>query len=328
MPFTIRSSAIYLPESAISAEALDERLGLARGTCRSRYGVNQRHVAAAHESALMMGASAIRRALDAAGMSLADIDLLISASGVSHQALPYNAAGILHALESDAALACMDVNASCLSFLAALEMSECALASGRYGRVLIVSSEVATVGISAQATEAATLFADGAAAYVLEVSTGDQGLITSRFQTYREGYALCQIRGGGTGLHPARASMAEVAAGSYFEMRGKPLLKLVSRLAPAFVTTGLEAVGLSSGDMDWVVPHQASHAAIAHVSRRLGLDPERVVDVYADMGNQIAASLPIALHHLLQTQRPPSGQRVMLFGSAAGLTLGLGVLRL
>ncbi|ABC32181.1 3-oxoacyl-[acyl-carrier-protein] synthase III [Hahella chejuensis KCTC 2396] len=328
MSFVIRSSACYLPQGKVSAEELDQRLSLEPGTCRRRYGVDYRHYASPSETALFMGAEAARAALDRAELQWADIDLLVCASGTPHQALPYNAAGILAELQIAEPLATMDVNASCLSFLAALEFSHCAIASGRYRRVMIVSSEVAKIGVQDVKPETATLFADGAAAFVLEASKNSAGLLTSLFQTYPEGYSLCQIRAGGSGLHPTRNPMEAVAEGSYFEMHGKALYKMVSKLAPDFIRHGLGKAQLTLSDIAHIVPHQASHAGLAHLVHRLGLDNDKVVNLFATMGNQVAASLPIALDHLLRNKRVARGEQVMLFGSAAGLSLGLGVLSL
>lgn len=328
MSFTIRASASYLPRDVISAEQLDQRLNLPLGSCRSRYGVDTRHYAAADETSLYMGAQAAQSALDEAGLKLADIDLLLCASGTNHQALPYNAAGLLHALGAAVPIASMDVNASCLSFLAALDLADAALARGRYRRLMIVSSEVARIGVLDSDIEAATLFADGAAAFILEADDSDSGLLASRFHTYPEGYQLCQIRAGGSALHPHRHGAEAQAAGSYFEMQGKALYRLVSRLAPDFIKQGLAPSGLSLADIDYYVPHQASHAGLVNLVRQLALDNDKVINRFATLGNQIAASLPMALDYLLRNRPVASGQTVLLFGSAAGLALGMGVLRL
>ncbi|PTY38809.1 hypothetical protein BGP77_10140 [Saccharospirillum sp. MSK14-1] len=328
MSFIIRASASYLPRNAISAEQLDQRLGLPEGRCRSRFGVEKRHYAAPDETSLYMGAHAAQRALNDAGLSLADVDLLLCASGTNHQALPYNAAGLLRTLNASTPIASMDVNATCLSFLAALDLADAALARGRYQRILIVSSEVAKIGVHDHEIEAATLFADGAAAFILDASECQSGLLTSRFRTYPEGYELCQIRAGGSGLHPRQYGAEAAAEGSYFEMQGKALYRLVAQLAPDFIQQGLAPLGLTLADIDYYVPHQASHAGLVNLVRQLNLDNHKVINRFATLGNQIAASIPIALDDLLRNRPTSDQQTVLLFGSAAGLALGMGVLRL
>lgn len=328
MSFKIRSSAVYLPEQAITAEQLDERLQLAPGACRRRYGVDRRHYAQPHETSLYMGAQAVRDALRAAQYSLEDIDLLVYASGTSFQALPYNAAGLLAQLGGGTGMASVDINSSCLSFLSALDYCHCLMACGRYRRVLLVSSEVASVGVRDSNVEAATLFADGAAAFILEASDNADGLTASSFRTYPEGYDLCQIRSGGSHYHPSAVGVETLIEGSYFEMEGRKLYKYAAKLLPEFIHDGLTAVDLTIDDIDYIVPHQASYAGLTHVSKRLGFDPERVVNVFATLGNQISVSIPSALHHLRSHNGLRPDHKILLLGTAAGLSLGMGVLTL
>jgi len=328
MCFTVLASGCYLPEYSINASELDVRLGLTPGSCANRYCVERRHYAAKHESALFMGSKAATSALKAADLSLSDIDLLVCASGTNHQALPYNAAGIVREIGQPGQVASMDINSSCLSFLSALEVSQALIAVGRYRRVLIVSSEVASVGIGKGSPEIASMFGDGSAAFILQAKSDAAGLYSSLFRTYPQGYNFCQIRAGGSNLHPSHNRDAQFSEGAYFEMQGRELYRLVAELSPAFIDEGLENAGLAKSDIDFVVPHQASGLGLKHLTKRLGFPKDKVVNIFARVGNQIAASLPMALHELLSTQSDLKGKKLMLMGSGAGLTLGFGVLSL
>jgi len=301
MTFTVVGSGCYLPEKSMSAAELDSKLGLKTGSCANRYHVTSRYYAGRHETALFMGARAADAALDAAGLRLKDVDLLICASGTNHQALPYNAAGMLREMQSTEQLASMDINSSCLSFLSALDVAQALIGTQRHKRILVVSSEVASVGIENTIPEIATMFADGSAAFILEAKHGAAGFHSSSFCTYPQGYDLCQIRSGGSHLHPSHTLDANFSEGAYFEMQGRELYKLVAELSPGFIDNGLLAAGLSKTDIDFVVPHQASGSGLMHLSKRLGFSAEQVVNIFAQMGNQ---------------------------GSGAGLTLGCGVLEL
>ena len=328
MCFTVISSGCYLPEYSINASELDTKLGLAAGSCAGRYCVETRHYASKHESALYMGSKSAQAALQSAGMSLSDIDLLICASGTNHQALPYNAAGIVREIGQRCEIASMDINSSCLSFLSALEVSQALLAVGRYKRILIVSSEIASVGIDGSNPEIASMFGDGSAAFVLEAKSDAAGLYSSLFRTFPQGYKYCQIRSGGSNLHPSHCSDLRVSEGAYFEMQGRELYRLVAELSPAFIEEGLQGAGLAKSDIDFIVPHQASGLGLKHLTKRLGFPKEKVVNIFARVGNQIAASLPTALHELLSSRSNLEGKQLMLMGSGAGLTLGFGVLSL
>ena len=328
MAFKIVSSATYLPESTITATELDDRLNLKHGTCFKRYGVEYRHFASDKETAVFMGCEAIKKSLMEAKLNLSDIDLLISASATSHQVLPYNAASLLAELDDPHHVASMDINSSCLSFISALEMAHCAISTGRYNRILIVSSEVSRVGITYDNPEISSLFADGAAAFILEADTESLGLISSSFKTYPKGYEHCQIRSGGSFLHPSKTDMETFLAGSYFTMDGKKVFKQVASLISGFVEEGLEKAKVSKKDIRYIVPHQASHLGLKHIETRLGFDNSHMINIIATMGNQIAASTPIALDYLLKNHDVKKQDKVMLLGTGAGLSLGMAVLSL
>ena len=328
MCFTVISSGCYLPEQSINAAELDKKLGLAAGSCAGRYSVEKRHYASEHETALYMGSMSARSALKSAGMTLSDVDLLISASGTNHQALPYNAAGIVREIGQRCEIASMDINSSCLSFLSALEVSQSLLAVGRYKRILIVSSEIASCGTQGSVPEIASMFGDGSAAVLLQAESNAAGLSSSLFRTFPEGYKYCQIRSGGSSLHPSRHSGSQISDGAYFEMQGRELYRLVAELSPAFIEEGLQAARLKKSDIDFIVPHQASGLGLKHLTKRLGFPKEKVVNIFSKVGNQIAASLPTALHELMTNTQNLKGKKLMLMGSGAGLTLGFGVLSL
>jgi len=326
MAFKIISSATYLPVSKVSSIELDERLNIKQGTCLKRYGVEYRHFANEQETSVYMASMALKKALYNAKLSLGDIDLLINASATSHQILPYNAASILAELNDSNCIASMDINSSCLSFLSALEMAHCALATGRYQRILIVSSEVSRVGITYDNPEISSLFADGAAAFILEASSNSLGLISSYFKTYPKGYEHCQIKSGGSFLHPSKTDLATFMAGSFFQMDGKKIFKQVASLIPDFVEQGLQKAKVKKSDIQYIVPHQASHLALKHIETRLGFKSTYMVNIIATMGNQIAASIPITLDYLLKNHHVVEGQKIMILGSGAGLSLGMAVL--
>lgn len=328
MAFRIRGSAHYLPKQKVSAEELDERLLLQRGTSRSRFDVDYRHVASLEENALYMGGQAVIAVLSHTGMLMDDIDMLIWASATSHQALPYNAAGLLASLNIEFSLTSLDINTSCLSFLSALELSQCALMSGRYQNIMIVSSEVATVGIPNGDVELSTMFADGATAYILSADTSSRGMFSSFFATYPQGYSYCQIKGGGSSIHPSKNSHREVEKASYFEMTGEKLYRNVVRHINAFFESGLQKANVSRDQIRYVVPHQASASDLRHLQRRLSFNDEQFINIYSAMGNQVAVSLPMALHHLLTRKEPESGDIILMLGSGAGLTLGMGFIEI
>ena len=169
--------------------------------------------------------------------------------------------------------------------------------------------------------EVCGIFGDGAAAVVLGVSDGGAKIIASSLKTFSEGAHLCQIPAGGSRYHPRRIDTPFEPLTS-FSMQGKGVFRLAAKHLPTLRDELLIQAGLTQAQIDWVIPHQASQQAMQHATRRLGFDPKKVIDIFAHHGNQVAASLPTALDIAIRDQRIQRGQRLMLIGTGAGLSLG------
>ena len=339
LPIRLLGTGACRPPGTVTGVELDARLGLASGTSERRHGVARRSVAGPGERATELGARAARSALTAAGLASTDLDAVVSAASVPEQAIPCQAALLQRALGlGDAGIAALDVNASCLSFVAALDLLAPAIATGRFDTVLVVSSELPSVGVDE--TDAATggLFGDGAAAVVLGRAGPVRGagrggprgapsaLLATSLATWADHADCCRLPGGGTGNRVGRG-LDEYLAATRFAMDGPALYRAVGRRIRPFVDALLERAGVTLAELDLVVPHQASARALAGLVRHLGIDPARVVDILADHGNQVAASLPTALHRAIASGRLRRGDTVALLGTGAGVSLGGAVLR-
>jgi 3-oxoacyl-[acyl-carrier-protein] synthase III len=312
-----------LPGERLTSAELDGRLGLSPGTVEGRTGVRHRFVE--RRSAAALGAEAARAALDAAGMTLAEVDCLVAANGTPDQALPSNAALLSEALGLGPVPA-FDVGASCLSFLAALDTLSWPIAAGRYRRALVVSADLASCGLDWSALGASGIFGDGAAAAVLGPS-GDAPatLLATAFETHSQGAHLCEIPAGGSRHHPSRTS-EDYQRLALFRMNGKALFRFtVERLEP-FLSRLLAEAQVTLDDLALVVPHQASRHALDYLRRSLRLPEDRIVDLFAERGNQVAASLPSALDAAVRSGRLHRGDRALLMGTGAGVSLGGAVL--
>ena len=312
-----------VPAQVVSSEELDLHLGFPPGTIRRAGGVSQRHFAAPHESAAHFAAQAGLQALEAASLHANDIDCLVAASGTMDQGMPCNAALIHRELGLAAHIPAFDINMSCLGFLAALDTISWAVIAGRYQRVLIVASDIASCGLDWQSLEASAIFGDGAAAVVLASSPAGSSsrILASELLTLSEGAALCQIPAGGSRFHPSRIEQPFEPL-TLFQMDGKRVFRLASHYLPDFLERLLQRTGLSRQQIDWVVPHQASHLALSHLTKKLDFPPEKVINIFANHGNQIAASLPTALDVAVRDGRIRRGHKLLLIGTGAGLSLG------
>lgn len=327
-PIRILGTGHYLPHQVITSEQLDAQWGRPPGTALRQVGVARRHFSSAQESSSFMAARAAEQALAAAALRADELDLIVSACAVMEQAIPCLGAQVQRALGLGASgIPAFDVNATCLSFVAALELAASLLLTGRYRRVLIVSSEVASAGLNPDAPGIAALFGDGAAAAVLGLDEASpSGVLATRLMTYGEGADHCQIRGGGTRQHQQAGALAPQSA-HWFEMDGRATYRLAAQHFPGFLGALLADADVSLTEIDWFVPHQASGKALDHLTRLLSLPARKIVRTLPEVGNQVAASLPNALHQAIADGRIQRGQTVALLGSGAGLSIGGAVLR-
>lgn len=317
IPVKIISSGIALPPNKIEAAELDIKLNKPNGYSLKRSGILYRYHADYQMSQAALAVQALDDALNRNNIAPDSIDLLISASAISIQALPYSAAHILNLSRLPAGTAGLDVNVSCVSFISALHIAACLLNGGSYRRIAIVSSELASRGVDWQHEESSMIFGDGAACTIVEKGDGSSGILAYLLETYTEGLDLCQIRAGGTRCNP-RAGIQE--SDFLFHMQGKPLFKLASALIEPYLERLLKQSGLALTDIATVIPHQASHLSLEHMRKRLKVSSDALIDIYRFRGNQVAASIPSALHEAIITDRFKAHQPAMLIGTAAGLS--------
>ncbi|RLT42086.1 MAG: ketoacyl-ACP synthase III [Chloroflexi bacterium] len=321
VPLKIAGLGRYLPERIVTNPELEALYGLRPGWVEHHNGVRERRRATT-ETNSSMGAAAAVEALAEAGLKITDINLILNASGTAEQAIPDTAALIQRALGvGDSGIPCMSVHVTCLSFLAALDVCASFLAAGRYRNILVVSSEISSVGLNPNQPESATLIGDAAAAAVItSAGAGESSqLHHSLFRTYGEGADHTAVRGGGTRRHPNLATTTP--EDNYFHMDGGSVLRLVR----THVDDYLEKLypGLATGlvDIDAVVPHQASKVGLRMLGR-FGWADEKIIRTLDWLGNCVAASIPVTLYEGVRDGRIRRGDKVLLVGTGAGLSMG------
>jgi 3-oxoacyl-[acyl-carrier-protein] synthase-3 len=322
-PVVILGTGHAVPERVVLSSQLDAQLKHKPGTIYKVGGVYQRHFVTPEDNAAKLGAKAALLALQAAQLTLDDMDCIIAASATMDQGMPCNAALIAHELNVHRAMPAFDINASCMGFLAALDTLSWPIAAGRYRRILIVASDVASRGLNWDHLESSAIFGDGAAAAVIaRAEPGQSGrILNSVMSTFADGAHLCEIPAGGSRFHPRHISQPFDAL-TLFKMDGKGVFKMAALHLQDFVKQLLEGAGLVQSDIAWVVPHQASQLGMNHAIKKLNLRREQVIDIFANYGNQVAASLPTALDIAVRDGRIQRGQRLMMVGTGAGLSMG------
>ena len=322
LPIKIAGMGTYLPPHRVLSCDLEKELALAEGWIERNTGVLERR-RVQHETSAGMAAAAARSAIEHAGIAADSIDLILGASTGPHQGIPCTAVLVQRELGlPEGRSTCFDINGTCMSFLFALDVAARFLVTGAYRQVLIFSSENSQFGLNPRAPESTTLIGDAAAAAIVTSSTADEEsrIWQARFETWSSGAHLSEYLGAGT-LHPAN-DPATTFEMNTFHMDGPNLFKKTVRLFGPFLERFLAEVGWQHSTIDAVVPHQSSSRGVAQLSERLGFQPEQVIVNLPTRGNCIAASIPLALAEAVHAGRIRRGDRVLLLGSAAGLTIG------
>jgi 3-oxoacyl-[acyl-carrier-protein] synthase III len=274
------------------------------------------------ESQIDMAVEAALRALSDAGLKASDLDLIIHAAAVPYQPIPATAPAIQRALGlCHGDCFAMDINSTCLGFPVALQHADALLRAGAYRRILVVSSEIASRGLPWRTQpEVAGLFGDGAGAAI--VAASDQGgLVAAHFATWPLAYEACEIGAGGTRFDFERNADL-FAAHSKFSMDGTELFRVTARHFAVFVDELLTRAKTEREQIDRVIAHQASPGALAHMIRMCGFRVDQVVNIAAQVGNQVAASIPFTLDYARENGLVKAGDRIAILGTSAGVSFG------
>jgi 3-oxoacyl-[acyl-carrier-protein] synthase-3 len=319
MRVRVTSTGLYLPPKVETAEDLAPRVGRSVEWILERTGVFERRVA--EEPVESMAAKA-------AALAIGDgppPDLIVNASTTPRQALPDTSVFVQRELGWEG-IPCHTVHATCLSFLIALHQVAALLTVGAYQRVLIVSSEIGSIGRNWDEPESAVLLGDGAAAAIVERTPDDEGsaLLAYKMGCWPSGAGLTEVAGGGVLHHPNDPGTRREH--NLFHMDGPGIYRMARRRVAIVLRDVLTRASWTQSDVDLVVPHQASGTAVAAVAR-YGFPPERIVNVVGRFGNTIGASLPMALAAANAEGRMRRGDQVLLVGTGAGLSVAAAALR-
>jgi 3-oxoacyl-[acyl-carrier-protein] synthase III len=296
-----------LPERAVANETIADRLGVDASWIASRTGVHERRVAAPDLTLVDLAADAGAVALERAGISAAEIDLVLVATFTNDRVLP-NAAPLVASRLGAQPAGAVDLGAACTGFISGLQLAAGAIESGRAGNTLVIGADIISRVIDYDDRRTAGLFGDGAGAAVLAPGAAS---------------ALGPFR-----LH-SNAAEAENITVSHEErkvrMDGRATFRqAVARMSEVTLEVCADA-GVTLDDIDLFIYHQANSRIITAVGERLGLDRERVIDSIALRGNTSAATIPIALDEALADGLVPGSARILLGAFGAGLAWGAGI---
>ncbi|MFO1337540.1 MAG: beta-ketoacyl-ACP synthase III [Burkholderiaceae bacterium] len=277
-----------------------------------RTGIRARRFAEATVNASDLGADAARHALEAAGRSADDVDLIIVATSTPDMVFPSTATIIQRKLGIQGCPA-FDLQAVCSGFVYGLSVADAMIRSGAATCALVIGAEVFSRILDFNDRTTCVLFGDGAGAVVLEASA-EPGILASRL--HADGQHLEIL------CTPGTVSGGKVLGDPLLKMDGQAVFKLAVRVLDEVAREVLEAAGRTADDIDWLIPHQANIRIMQGTARKLKLPPERVVVTVDEHGNTSAASIPLALDHAVRTGQVRRGQTLMLEGVGGGFTWG------
>lgn len=310
-----------LPEQRVSNADLAERLDTSDEWIVERTGIRFRHIAAPHETTSTLAAAACRAALESAGITAQDIDLIVLATATPDQTFPATATKVQAMLGIDDCVA-FDIAAVCSGFLYAVQVADSMLRTGVHRRALVIGAETFSRILDWEDRTTAVLFGDGAGAIVLEgqesEAEGGRGILATRLHADGRHNELLYVDGG-----PSTTGTV-----GKLRMKGREVFRHAVVNLASVLQESLDIAGLTPSAVDWVVPHQANARILEATSRKLGLPAEKVVVTVDRHANTSAASVPLALDTATRDGRIQPGQIVVLEAMGGGFTWGAAVLRM
>ena len=291
---------------------------------RERTGIRERHIAGPDETLTSISAEAARRAMSAANITAAEIDVIIFGTCSPDKLLPATAVEVQAALGATRAAA-FDVNAACTSWLYGMQLAEGLLASGNAETVLVMGGELLSRIVNWKDRNTCVLFGDGAGATVVRRSTRHRGILSAYMRSDGTlAKLLYRPKGGSTDP----VTPAIIAEGShYVHMQGREVFKNAVRSMADACDRALDGAKLSAADIDLLIPHQANVRIIEATAKHAGISMEKVFVNVDRYGNTSAASIPIALDEATRSGRIVEGSTVMFVAFGAGFTWGSMVVR-
>ncbi len=319
----VTSIGAYIPDRIVTNAELENRYGFEPGWVEKRTGIKERRYAADDEGTSDLAVKAARRAIAAAGVDPAEIDLVLVGTFTPDYTCPSTACLVQHKLGLDAAA--VDLQAACSGFMYALATGAQYIATGNSKRALVIGADINSRIVEPSDQGTAPLFGDAAGAVLLEAGTSEQGLICYQLGADGAGGSMLDRPVGGT-VRPMTADL--IASGQHFlKMDGRNVFKWAIQAVTETIELILERAGVGVDDVKLFVLHQANIRIIDHAMSVLGIPADKVFNNLDRVGNTSAASIPVALEEAFQQGRLESGDLVLMCGFGAGLTWGTGLFR-
>jgi len=313
----ISGTGSYLPEKILSNKDLEAFVDTSDEWIQERSGIKSRHIAADDELASDLGLKAGQRAIESAGLSSDDIDLIIVATTTPDMVFPSTACIIQSKLDI-ATCPAFDVQAVCSGFVYAINIADLFIKSGQAKNALIIGTEVYSRILNWEDRTTCVLFGDGAGAVVLSASETPGVIATKLNADGRHREKLCVpgwVKAGGTSGSP----LVTMDGGAVFKFAVKVFEQTAREL--------LQETNLTVNDLNWFIPHQANIRIMEATAKKLGLPLEKLIATVDHHGNTSAASIPLALDESVKANKVKKDDLILIEGVGGGFTWGGALLR-
>ena len=322
MKSQILGTGAYVPDRVLTNGDLEKMVSTSDTWIMERTGIRERRIVAEGQACSDLATEAAQQALKQAGVSPSELGLILVATCTGDAPLPSTACIVQERLGANRAAAC-DINAACCGFLYALAIADAHIKTGSR-RILIVGSEVMSVITDWTDRSTCVLFGDGAGAAVIGPSNEENGVLSLHLHADGNYSDLITVPGGGSSRPYSDKTLVDRL--HFIKMKGNETFKVAVKTMEEAIREALSSNGLTVGDVDVFVPHQANLRILKAVSQRLGLPFEKTVVNLDRFGNTSAASIPLALDEAIRSGRIQRGNIVLFAAFGAGLTWASGVM--
>lgn len=309
----IAGTGSYLPEKILTNHDLEQMVDTNDQWIQDRTGIKKRHIVAENETTTDLAFNAAEKAIVAANINRAEIDLIIVATTTPTRIFPSTASLVQERLGVRGCPA-FDIQAVCTGFVYALTVADKFIKSGSVKNALVIGAESLSRIVDWTDRNTCVLFGDGAGAVILQASE-ETGILSTHIHSDGHYNKLLSVPTG-----PGSAHNNEVRP--YIEMQGNDVFKVAIKTLSSIADETLAANNLEKSDIDWLIPHQANIRIIAATARKLNMSMDHVVVTVAEHGNTSAASIPLALDTAVRDGRIQRGETLLLEAFGGGFTWG------
>ena len=322
----IKGTGHYLPEKLLTNADLEKLVETNDAWIVERTGMKVRHLAADNQNTTDLALIAAQRALEAAGVTAQELDMILFCT-VSADTIMPSAACVLQAKLGARKVMSFDLSAACSGFVYGISVADQFIKTGVYKNILVVGAEVLHRYVNYKDRDTCILFGDGAGAIVLGRAEDKEDSTVLSQHFYADGTLgeLFVLPAGGSALPFSQRVLDEGL--QYVRMKGREIFKNAVRTMSICCQEAINQAGIKIEEIDWMIPHQANIRILEAVADHFGIQKEKVVINVQDIGNTSAATVPIALDYAVRDGRIKRGDNVLLTAFGAGLTGGSVLLR-